>query len=117
MCNTIWGGDEWGEVGRRRLAVGIITEVNDDGGLCRLARDVFKDTSRGAWEEIGGRGFGGWWGVLVCLRGGHGGWCPGVPTGYGPGRRIDWDHIMSDVRHLHILERVEVPAFPIHLVI
>ena len=33
VCNTVWGGDEWGEVGRRRLGVGIITEVNDDGGL------------------------------------------------------------------------------------
>jgi hypothetical protein len=33
VCNTIWGGDEWGKVGRRRLSVGIITEVNNDKGL------------------------------------------------------------------------------------
>ena len=76
-----------------------------------------KDASWGAWEGIDGWGFGGWGGVWVCHRWGHGVRGPGVPTGYGPGRCIDWDHIMSDVRHLHVLKRVEVPAVPIHLVI
>ena len=53
----------------------------------------------------------------MCLNWGHWVWSPGDPTGYGPGRRIDWDRIMSDVRHLHVLECVDVPAVPIHLVI
>ncbi len=49
----------------------------------------------------------------VCwVRGG-----PGGPTGYGPGRRIDWDHIMSDVRQGYVIEGIVVPAFPIHLAI
>ncbi len=55
--------------------------------------------------------------VRVRLSGGHWVWSPGVPTGYGPGRRIDWDRIMSDVCHLRVLECVKVPAVPIHLVI
>ena len=42
---------------------------------------------------------------------------PGVPTGYGPRRCIDWDRIMSDLCHLRVLECIEVPAVPIHLVI
>ncbi len=54
---------------------------------------------------------------MVCHRREHGVRGPGVPTGYGPGRRINWGHIMSDVRHLHVLERVDVPAVPIHFVI
>ena len=42
---------------------------------------------------------------------------PGVLTGYGPGRRIGWDRIMTDVHHLHVLECVKVLAVPNHLII
>jgi len=33
VCNTIWDGDEGCDVGRRRLSVSIVTEINNDGGL------------------------------------------------------------------------------------
>ncbi len=90
---------------------------------------MFKDASEGAWEGIdwsgcslvyckcGRWGFRWWLQVRVCLSWGHWVRSPGVPTGYGLGRRIDWDRIMSDVGHLRVLECVEVPAVPIHLVI
>ena len=53
----------------------------------------------------------------MCLNWGHYVRSPGDPTGYGPGRRMDWDRTMSDVCHLCDLECVDVPAVSIHLVI
>lgn len=54
----------------------------------------------------------------MCRNWGHGvhrG--PGDPTGYGPGRRINWDRIMSHVRHGHVIKCIVVPAVPIHFAI